>query len=490
MKVAFVYIDPSYRVMGPFHVGIASLIAYLRRAGYDCEFFHLLGDTDEADYIDFLERSKPDVVAFSVMTNISPHLPPIARLTKRHSRALTVCGGVHPTLSPEEVISVDGIDALCIGEGEEALLALCENLSSGKDISGIANLWVKEGEKVHRNPMRPLICDLDTLPFMDREVFPYEESFDLGFMRRGVFMASRGCPYNCAYCCNHAIKQLYGGKRYIRFRSVDNLIEEVETVVRNFPQMDYVVFHDDLLPMKKDWFEEFATEYRRRVEKPFEMNCHPNLMDRDVALMARSAGCRLVRFGIESGNDHIRREVLDRHTRKERIIEAFSVCNEIGIETLSYNMIGLPFEGRSQILDTIKLNARVRPAVMHVSIFYPFPKTKAYAICEREGFLTDRHFDSFFESTILKQDGITPEQIQFLHRHFDPLVKLYSRCYSLPKVLGKIGEKLVDSMVLAVTSRPLLRAVSWVARWRGGERQDSGPCYTIEHGEVRMWRGD
>ncbi len=491
MKVAFAYIDPSYRVMGPFHVGIASLIASLRQGGHECGFFHLLGDVDEGQFAAFLKRSHPDVVAFSLTTNAFPHAASLAALTKGHSEALTICGGAHATLRPDEVIEIDGIDMVCIGEGEGAILDLCQCLEEGRETSTIPNLWVKRNGVVHRNPLRPLIADLDALPFLDREVFPYEDSFDLKFMKRGVFMASRGCPYNCSYCCSPAMKQLYGDKRYIRFRSVASLLEEVERVVRDFPQVEYNVFHDDLLPMKKEWFADFTREYRSRIGLPFEMNCHPNLMDREIARMAKSAGCSLIRFGIESGNEHIRRSVLDRRVSNQRIIDAFSFCDEEGIQTLSYNMIGLPFETRHQVLDTIKLNARVRPKVAHVSIFYPFPGTKAYDICRREGFLTDKHTDSYYEDSVLNQEGISAEQVRALRNRFESLLRLYSRCYNLPGLLGRIAEKIFDLGILSASNQTIMRSFARTFRRRSKRvRKDAGPVYILEDGEVKVWGVD
>ena len=448
-----------------------------------------MGDVAHEQYVNFLNKNRPDVVAFSVVTNIFRHVAPIASLTKRHSEAVTICGGVHATLSPEEVIAIDGIDAVCIGEGEEALLDFCQGLEEGKDISNIPNLWVKKDGQVYRNPVRPLIADLDSLPFLDREVFPYEDSFDLAFMKRGAFMASRGCPFNCNYCCNHSLKQLYGGNRYIRFRSVDHLLEEVETVVRNFPQVEYNVFHDDLLPLSKQWFEEFTREYRKRIKLPFEMNCHPNLMDRDVALMAKSAGCSLMRFGLESGNDYIRRKVLDRHVSNQRLIDAFAFCDEVGIETLSYNMIGLPYETRPQIMDTIKLNARVRPKVAHVSIFYPYPGTKAYEVCQREGFLTNKELDTYYEDSVLEQKSVSAAQLRAFRRRFEFLVRLYSRFYQMPGFIGKSLEKILDLGILAGTNRQMLRVLDWIPGHRA-KKADSGPCYTLEDGQVRIWGQD
>ena len=489
MKVAFAYIDPSYREMGPFHIGIASLIACLQQAGHACCFFHLMGDVDEGDFGHFLERNRPDVAAFSVTTNAFAHLPALAAQVRRSTDAFTVCGGVHATLCPDEVMAVDGVDAVCIGEGEGALLELCDRLQAGQDVRDIENLWVRDGEAVRCNRLRPLVQDLDSLPPPDRQVFPFAQSFDMRFMRRGVFMASRGCPYNCTYCCSPAVKRLYGGSRYIRFRSPEGLVQEVERVARDFPDIEYNVFHDDLLPMRKGWFEEFTRLYRRRVKLPFEMNCHPSLMDGDIARMAREAGCGLIRFGIESGNERLRRRVLGRNMSNRRIIEAFSCCDEAGIRTLSYDMIGLPFETRGDILDTVRLNARVRPQVPHVSVFYPYPGTEAYELCRREGFLTERQTDSYYEESVLQQPGVSAGQLRWLRRRFEGLVRLYSRCYALPPPLGWLARRLLDIGVLAASDRRLLRLTE---RLRKGQPPDDGcgPCYVLDGGEVRVWGAD
>lgn len=488
MKIAFVYIDPSYQHMGPFHVGIASLIAYLKQGGHECQFFHLLGDTPNEKYVEFLKKNRPDITAFSLITNAFPHLAPLAALTKQHSDARVICGGAHPMLYPEEVIKIDGVDMVGIGEGEGVLLDLCDRMQSGGDISDIPNLWLKRGGDIVRNPLRPLIDDLDTLPFPDREVMPFADSFDLNFMKRGVFMASRGCPFNCAYCCSPAMKRMYGGEKYIRFRSVDNLIEEVERVTKDFPQIEYHVFHDDLLPMKKDWFAEFTKQYSRRIRKPFEMNCHPNLMDKDIAVMAKSAGCALIRFGIESGNEQIRRDILDRHMPNQRIRDAFRCCDEVDIKTLSYNMVGLPHETRKQILDTVKMNAAVKPRVVHVSIFYPYPGTGAFERCKQEGLLTDKFIDSYYEDSVLEQPCISTDQVRAMKDRFEPLVRTYSRCRDVPAPFDKLGEKLIDLGVLAATERRVLRLKNRLSRGKApGERISGGTCYAVHDGEVKVW---
>ena len=487
MKIAFVYIDPSYQHMGPFHIGLASLIAYLKRGGHECRGFHFLGTATEAEYIGFLKSECPDIVAFSIITNVFPRLAPMAKLTKQHSQAKIICGGAHPMLYPEEVIKIEDVDMVGVGEGEGVLLELCDRLQSGSDISDIPNLWLKCGGEMIRNAPRPLIEDLDTLPPPDREVFPYSNSFDLNFLKRGVFMASRGCPFNCSYCCSPAMKRMYGGEKYIRFRSVGNLIEEVEQITKNFPQIEYHVFHDDLLPMNKTWFAEFTKQYSRRIRKPFEMNCHPNLMDKDIAVMAKSAGCALIRFGIESGNEQIRREILDRHMPNQRIRDAFRCCDEVDIKTLSYNMVGLPHETRKQILDTIKMNAAVKPRVVHVSIFYPYPGTGAFERCRQEGLLTDKFIDSYYEDSVLEQPCISADQVRAMKDRFEPLVRSYSRCRDVPAPLDKLSEKLIDLGVLAATDRRVLKIKIRLPHKKTSDRLSGGTCYAVHGGEVRVW---
>jgi radical SAM superfamily enzyme YgiQ (UPF0313 family) len=240
--------------------------------------------------------------------------------------------------------------------------------------------------------------------------------------------------------------------------------------------------------MNKSWFAEFTRQYSRRVRKPFEMNCHPNLMDKDIAIMAKSAGCALIRFGIESGNEHIRRDILDRSVTDRRIGDAFRCCDDVDIKTLSYNMIGLPHETRKQILDTIKLNAAVRAEVVHVSIFYPYPGTSAFERCRQEGLLTDKYIDSYYEDSVLEQPCISTEQVRAMKERFEPLVRSYSRCREVPAPLDKLGEKLIDLGVLAATDRRVLKMKGKLSRKKApGERISGGNCYVVHGGEVRVW---
>ncbi|MEW6095645.1 MAG: radical SAM protein [bacterium] len=410
------------------------------------------------EYKSFLKRENPNIVAFSATTNMFPCVVALAPLTKSNSDALTICGGVHATINPEEVITTQGIDMVCVGEGELALAELCDTIQNDRDITGIANIWVKQDGKIYRNQPRALIEELDILPFVDREILSYKNTFDLQVMRRGVFMASRGCPNRCSYCCNHVLKQIYPNKKkYVRFRSVSHVIEEIEKVIFDFPTIELVTFHDDILPLNKSWFEEFVNEYRRKFTLPFELNCHPNLLTKEIAKIAKSGGCIRISIGIESGNDWLRKEILNRYITKQQILDAFSICNELGIKTLSYNMIGLPFETRRKILDTIQLNAKVRPHGIQVSIFYPYQGTKLFEVCQNEKLLSQKKWvKNYFKDTMLQLKDLTPSQLKTFLVIFKPLVWAFSKCEAFPTLIGKMAYRGLEVFTLGITSRLLV----------------------------------
>jgi hypothetical protein len=151
-------------------------------------------------------------------------------------------------------------------------------------------------------------------------------------------------------------------------------------------------------------------------------------------------------------------------------------------------MVGMPHETRSYILDTIKLNAKVKPKAMHVSVFYPYPGTKAYEMCRRDGLLTDKYSASIYEDSVLAQSSITPEQVQAMQKRFEPLVRTYSRCHNMPTPLDKLGEKLIDFEVMATTDQRVLRIKNKLSRKKApGERVSGGTCYVVKDGKVQVW---
>ena len=452
MKVTFVYYDaikPGHKTWrGMYNFAIASLSGVLKKEGIETSLLHLWQPPGRDDYKRLINEEAPDIVAFSVTTNVFPYSLELARWTRETTRAPIVFGGVHAILDPESIVAEDAVDAVCVGEGEWALLDLARSFSGEGTIrKDIENMWVKDGGTVHRNERR-LIPDLDVLPFPDKSIFDYERIYR-EVEQRGLFIASRGCPFGCAYCCNRSIREALGYTPggYVRFKSVGYIIAEIKDELERYPFVKRVHFEDDILPARPDWFAAFIDAYRREIGLPFDCNLMPAMATREIVDLLKLGGCDKVLIGIESGNDRVRREVMNRSVSTEKIKEAFSLVKEAGMTTYAFNMVGLPGEDAGMMLDTLKLNAEISPDQGQVMIFFPYPKTLLYRRCREEGLLTGRHLPSYEVDTVLDFGRATRARIIFLRHYWSILQKLYERAFRLRGRVGKAAVAVLDGFL-------------------------------------------
>ena len=340
---------------------------------------------------------------------------------------MCIHGGVHPTINPNEVISFDGVDVLCRGEGEEALLEFCDSIEKGLNIDNIKNLWIKKKNGVViKNALRPLMENLDEIPYPDYDLFNYPDLTDAKSMKRLVVMASRGCPYQCTYCCNHYIKTLYPNRqKYVRFKSVDRLIDEIKFGLEKYPFLEKVRFFDDTLTLNKKWFAEFVVKYKSIINMPYACNDRANHIGYEVAAGLKESGCELVELGIESGNEKIRNEIMRRNMSEKQIIYAYNVLRKCDIKTTAFNIFGVPYETGKTMLETVKLNARANPDNFVNAYFYPFKGTVLYDICQTKKLSLNKKLSSFFEGPVIKLYSVSENQIIFFYKYFSILVKLY-----------------------------------------------------------------
>jgi radical SAM superfamily enzyme YgiQ (UPF0313 family) len=452
MEVLLIYPDILFggaNWPGYYYHGIGFLAAALKKASHSVNLLHLTKPVRKEKYQEkTLSFGNAEVIGFSVTSNMWPYAQKwIGWTREKFTNSFVICGGIHPTLNPEEVIETYGVDAICIGEGEEALVELCGKLEDGQDLTETPSIWIKNNGKIHKNPVRPLLKNLDNLPFPDREIFDYQKLYHERINEASV-MASRGCPYRCSYCCNEALWKVYDKTpHYVRFRSVQNMIQELKQIISNYTFIKGFAFDDDILPLNVRWFKEFADEYKREIGLPFTCNIRPDLMNENIVGILKEAGCWRVHMGIESGNDKIRNEILNRNISKEQIIKAFSLCKENGIKLYSYNMVGLPGENIPEILDTIKLNAIILANVNQVSIFYPYKKTRLYDLCQTKGLISHREVTDYFEDTKLEFTPFKRNQIFFFLSYFRSLVNLYDLIFKLSPRLSNKCIKILDRLL-------------------------------------------
>lgn len=380
----------------------------------------------EADIIRLVKNHSPQIIAFSVTTGMHSYYASLARKIKKRMKVISVFGGPHPTFFPE-FVNEEGVDIICRGEGEEAFLELVKNLEDDRPIDKIRNLWVKEQGIIHKNEVRPLIDNLDKITFPDRKlIYQFETSLNNPIRN---FMLSRGCPYECPYCFNHAYFELYKGRgKRVRFRSVSNLVEEIKEVKEKYP-LGIVYIQDDIFILSKRIFNEFNDRYQREIKLPFHCHLRADLIDEEIIKRLKEANCLSVTLAVESGNSYLRNEILKRNMTAQQIYTAARLLRKYKIKFRIENMVGLPGGNLSTAIETLKMNIKCRPDIGWASLYQPYPRTALGISCQEKGLYDGRLEDirsSFFETSILRIEN---------KKEIENLQKLFSITVELPFLL-------------------------------------------------------
>jgi radical SAM superfamily enzyme YgiQ (UPF0313 family) len=315
----------------------------------------------------------------------------IGKKIRKKFKKTIICGGPHPTFYPE-VINENYLDAICVGEGEEALLEFVNALEKGKSIIKIKNFFIKKNGKIYKNNLRPLIKNLDSIPFPDRIIY-----FKYDFLKNrkneinsagSAVVTSRGCPFNCSFCFNKAYKKLYKYKGEIfRRRSVSNVIEEIKSLKKEYKDLRHIIFLDDIFTLQKKWINKFLKEYKKNINLPFSFNTRFDLIDEKLIKKLKDANCFSIRLGIESGNENLRNNVLNKKITNEQIIKYSELIKKYGIKLQTYNILGIPGESLEDALDTFNLNKKIRPIYAFCSLLHPYPGTEIFEYAIKRGYI-------------------------------------------------------------------------------------------------------
>lgn len=417
-------------------LGVLSLSAALKRAGHQTRVFIEPG---EKNLLAEVAAWTPDLIAFSVCTGTHQWALRTAAALKQSLKTPIIMGGNHPTLVPT-ILNNPAVDLISRGESEAALVELARCLDHRSSYTGLDNLGYKAGDTTVLNPLRPLLEDLDSLPFMDRELYRTYRHFRL--QSQWPVITARGCPHECAYCHNHVKKALYEGKgTYVRQRSVGHVIEELSSIKARYP-FRYVFFWDDSFGLDKDWFYQLLAEYRSKIGVPFWCFIAPSHYDADMISELKASGCRMVPLAIETGSERLRMSLLGKDfTPNDTYIQMAEWLHRYGIPFGTLNMLGLPGETLEDSFETMRLNWRLKPRYAWSLMFQPYPQTKLYHYCLEHGFITEADIDRigphWYNSSVVRQPQIT-EQIN-LHKLFNlgvqrpGLEPLLKRLISLPR---------------------------------------------------------
>jgi radical SAM superfamily enzyme YgiQ (UPF0313 family) len=333
-----------------------------------------------------------------------------------------IAGGLHPTFAAFSVLESGAFDYVCVGEGEKAVCDMLSCMGKGEDIrtACIPNLWMKGSGPPKLHPP----VSVDSLPFMARDLLDEIE---------GVIhiSAMRGCPFSCTYCAGGAIGYLFDNRTYVRKRSVNNVIHELQHIRENGP-IYYVIFLDDTFTIHQEWLKEFCIAYGREIGAGFSINARADTVNPDIITMLAQAGCKHIVYGVESGSRHVREEILNRPGDNKQFVDAFRWTREAGIMATANYMIGIPGETHEDIGETLALNEEIAPDDFGYFIFYPYPGTPLFNVCREKCFLPENYLDlpANNRQSILTLPDLAKDEIEHYYNVFKAMrEKNYLRRY-------------------------------------------------------------
>jgi len=373
-------------------------------------------------------RFCPDVVVVDTsFTSLENDLK-VAREIKSHVPDAFVIGVGPPTSQFSQYMINNGFDAVARYEYDWTLAELASNIEEGRDLTNVLGISYKVKGKILHNPKRPFSTNeqLDQLPFVSQVYARHLNIYDY-FLSSSLYpevqiFASRGCPYQCIFCC---WPQTFMG-RINRRRSVMNVIEELLWIKEKLKQVKEVVFEDDTFGIDRKWLKEFL---RRLLEENLDVtwNCQVRAdLDFKILNLMAKAGCRLVIVGFESANQQILNNI-KKGIKVEQMRKFAEDVRKAGILLHADFIIGLPGERRETIRQTIKFIKEIRPDILQVSVATPFPGTEFYQWLKENGYLdTDdpsEYLDEYgHQKCVVSYPWLSSEEIT---KYVDEILKGY-----------------------------------------------------------------
>jgi len=423
---------------------VSELSAYLRAAGHHTR---LVLEREEADLRAAVERANPDLLFFP--THIRGHhcALGLARSIRGWFPELPqVFAGSHPTFYPD-LLDQDGVEMILLGEVEQATVELLDGLAGRRPLQTIPNLHLRRKKTTHRNEMRPLIEDLDSLPLPHRDLYFDSYPF-LGAFPWKKFSSGRGCLHSCSYCYQPHYRGLCRGKgQYLRRKSPARVAAEVQAVRRAYP-LSNAHFSDDLFITSLAWLRELATVYPSAPAVPFSINSSADFINEEAARLLARSGCRAVAIGVETAGEEKRRAILQKDLDNRTIRRAARLIRDNGMTLVTFNMLASPGESLDEGLATLRFNAEIGCQHARVGIYFPIPGTPMAKQALKDGLCLDgfgRDINArpdpqevapqvYLKSALLQEDAlINLIQLFSLGISFPWLLPIIERLVRLPR---------------------------------------------------------
>ena len=381
------------------HMGLGYLAGALLAAGYkDVTLFD--AEVEEEPISTLLARERFDIVGVSSPTPLIYEAWEVAALAKTQG-AITILGGPHPTLMPEESMERPQVDLVVRGEAEETLVEIVRQIEQQQptassspltacDLSAIKGVsWRDPSGQVIHNPVRPLRKEIESIPWPAYHLFKIEHYTNLQPLTDGLdphartytLVTSRGCPYQCIYCS----KPITGNTW--RARSPDDVAAEWRHLVHDMKATE-IGITDDVWNLKLERAKEICrlliAEGLNRVPWVTIHGMRADHTDAELFQLMKQAGCKRVGFGVESGNQGVLDSIKKQQTLDD-VRRAFGWAKAAKLQTMGFFIFGLPADTAETMDDTIRLALELDPDLANFMIAAPYPGTELWEIARRDG---------------------------------------------------------------------------------------------------------
>lgn len=332
----------------------------------------------------------------------------IRKMTKAHLTAI----GVHVTSLPLETIIDAKLDSVIRGEPEMTALELAEALRHKKSLKKIKGLSIKGNPSYTNNLARPFMENLDSLPFPARDLLK-NERYKMPIFNRPytLVITARGCPNNCSFCT----AGLYYGTK-IRMRSPENVLDEVEEVLKIHKIKDITFWADTFTYYKKYVLDICRGIKQRKLKFRWMCNARVDRVDPEMLKAMYETGCQIISYGVESGVQKILNHIGKNITLKQ-IRDAFSWTRAAGIETAAHIILGLPGETEETIRETLRFVKEIDPDYVQFYSAIPFPGTRFYDEASKKGWIMSDKWEDFeLGKNIISTPKLPVEKLAYWRR--------------------------------------------------------------------------
>ena len=418
-------------------LGILYISAVLEKNGFQvkivpADILNLSWSEIKQEIQDF----KPDLIGVTSTTENRFQSFKLIRYAKKvHPSALTILGGPHSSMAPEDCLAhIPELDIVVRGEGEMTMLELCQVLEKEKVLAAvekIKGIYFKLNGQIKSSPPRPPLQDLDSLPLPAFHLIPFERyNFRFQVPGKGMLpaanvMTSRGCPFNCNFC---ATPINWG--RTVRTRTPQSIVEEIEFLIKKYG-VQVIFFFDDTFNVNKKRVEEICNLIlEKKLDIFWKCDARLDLLDKPLLEKMKEAGLFHLSFGLEAGSERVRNEIINKKINIEDFHSVIQWCNELNIIPNAFFIFSHPTETWQEAQQTVKIIEEYKDKIeASIAILHIYPGTP------------------------LEQ---TAKKMNILPEDFSWTKKYYSKIITLPAVQGDVP-LFVDKLTWAQISELIFR---------------------------------